>query len=96
MNQRNILSDEYPGDAAWRRFVTAFCGAFEVRQDQSACLAGISDQEIAVVLAARMGAQGINWMQDPCRALDDKTPREVLESGESGKKAVRTLLMRMP
>ena len=96
MNPRNLLCQEYPGDAAWRNFVATFRGKEHVPQDYSAFLAEISDEEVVIVLAALMGAQCLDWLRRPCRALDDKTPEEVIKSGASGMKAVRTLLMRMP
>lgn len=96
MNPRNLLSEEYPGDAAWRNFVATFRAEEHVPQDYSAFLAEISDEEVGLVLAALMGAQCLDWLRRPCRALDDKTPDEVIKSGAPGMRAVRTLLMRMP
>jgi uncharacterized protein (DUF2384 family) len=90
------MAEEYPGDAAWRNFVSTFRGERQLQQDYSALLAEIPDEEVGIVLAALMGARCLDWMRRPCRALDDKTPEEVIKSGESGRRTVRTLLMRMP
>ena len=96
MNPRNVLSEEYSGDAAWRNFVATCRGEGQVPRDYSAFLAEVSDEELGIVLAALMGARGLDWLRRPCRALDDETPEEVIKSGASGMRAVRTLLMRMP
>ncbi len=91
-----VLIDEFPGTAAWQRFVDVFRPGWAEVADQSAWLNAVGDEEIAIVLSVAMGEKALAWMDRPVGALDRLSPRTVLETVPSGIKAVKSLLMRMP
>ena len=95
MNAITVLCDEYPGDEAWKRFVAAFESEWKKRQDQHLYLAVIPDEEFAIVLSWSMGRDSVNWFMQPCEALSKRTPKDIFENESSGRRILRTLLMRM-
>jgi hypothetical protein len=96
MSVIEILRSEYPGDAAWARFVDVFRPAWRDWQDKNKYSKELGDEEIAMVLTASMGSSASDWFSQPCKALGGKVPIEVFSTEQHGKQIVRTLLMRMP
>ncbi|MEI9905515.1 MAG: hypothetical protein WDN06_17400 [Asticcacaulis sp.] len=56
----------------------------------------IGNEDIAIVLNARMGYDAIAWVKQPIGALEQKSVLQVLKAGPSGETAVKSLIMRMP
>jgi len=96
MNVIDVLRSEYPGDAAWQRFVDVFRPSWKNWQDKSLYSKELGDEEIAIVLTASMGDRSTDWFNQPCKALGGRVPSEVLLTEQLGAQIVRTLLMRMP
>ncbi|NKI72796.1 DUF2384 domain-containing protein [Collimonas pratensis] len=96
MSTLKILENEYPGDAAWRKFVL---GA-GTNQHASPSLAHLLDEkidaELSAVLISTFGASAEDWLTNPCDALQRRTPIDVLRSEPEGLKILRSVLMRMP
>lgn len=90
-----VLRDEYPGDAAWQRFVSVFRAEWAERTNRPYFMATIGDEDVAIVLAASLGERAIAWFKTPIGALDKRTPAEV-QKLPAGNRILRTLLMRMP
>ena len=86
----DVLIAEYPGDRAWERFVGVVADG---SQDGALRL---TDQGIARVLAAYMGAKARIWLDQPVPTLDGRTPIDVLSNHPNGATAIRSVLMRMP
>ena len=91
-----VLRDEYPGDAAWDRFVAAYTNDWEKVPNKEGYVSMTGSKDVSVVLGATMGANAFVWFHEPCRALGNRTPVEVLQNEFLGIQIVRTLLMRMP
>jgi hypothetical protein len=96
MNSNDVLRDEYPGDAAWQRFVGVFRPAWNDIEDKGSYLEALKDEDLAVVLAVSMGSEATTWFNRACPALSGYSPSNVLSTYSSGLKVIRTLLMRMP
>jgi uncharacterized protein (DUF2384 family) len=96
MGAIQILRDEYPGDNAWDRFVAVFRPSWESRTDKEFYLRHLKSEDVAVVLAGDMGNRAIEWFSSPAQALENRSPRDVLESEQFGLLILRSLLMRMP
>jgi hypothetical protein len=96
MDAIEVLAKEYPGDAAWQRFVDVFRADWAKRVDKDKYIAALGDEELAIVLAASLGDQSISWLKTPIAALNQRSPAAVLREEPLGKKILRTLLMRMP
>jgi hypothetical protein len=90
------LSDEYPGDDAWQKFLATFLPVWDRWQDKQIYTASLGDAEIAAVLTAAMGQDSIAWFTRACGALDGKSPTEILDHEANGIRIIRSLLMRMP
>jgi hypothetical protein len=86
----DVLVAEYPGDHAWERFAGAFPSL-----DRAAVL-DLPDKAMARVLVAKLGSRAPQWLAQPIRVLDGRTPTEVLANYPQGILALRTALMRMP
>lgn len=95
MGSIRIMREEYPGDAAWNRFVAVFRSSWEICTDKEFYLCNFKDEELALVLAGDMGSQSIEWFSTPIRALENRSPADVLENEMSGLQILRSLLMRM-
>lgn len=92
----DVLRDEYPGDDAWRQFVSVFRQAWSLWEDKDSYSSTLGDQEIAIVLTTSMGALALDWFTKPCGALGKRAPIDVLKNEPYGINIIRTLLMRMP
>lgn len=91
-----ILIEEFPGEAAWQRFVDVFRSGWIEVADKPAWLAATGDEEIAIVLSVSMGEKALTWLDRPVGALDKLAPQTVLDTVPAGVTAVKSLLMRMP
>jgi hypothetical protein len=96
MDALDVLAEEFPGDEAWSSFVEVFRPAWENVSDKDHLVQSIGDEDIAIVLSAKIGYDAIAWVKQPIGALDDKSVIQVLKSGSSGELAVKNLIMRMP
>ena len=96
MNAIDVLIDECPGEEAWSSFVEVFRSAWENVSDKDNLVREIGDEDIAIVLNARMGYDAIAWVKQSIGALEQKSVLQVLKAGPSGKTAVKSLIMRMP
>ena len=96
MNALDILVDEFPGEEAWLSFVEVFKPAWENLMDKDHFVHEIGDEDIAIVLSARMGDDAITWVRKPIEALDQKSVLQSLAAGSFGETAVKKLIMRMP
>jgi hypothetical protein len=96
MSSIETLIDEFPGDAAWAKFVSVFKASWDGFKGKEKFADEIGHEEIAVALHAKMGTAAINWMQQPIGALDKKSVRQVLADCSSGETAIKSLIMRMP
>jgi hypothetical protein len=96
MNAISTLATEYPGDSAWKAFVSVFDGLWTANSDKEKYLGTIENEEIALVLAARLGEDALRWFSSPCNALQGRTPDDVFRNEPRGVQILRTLLMRMP
>lgn len=90
------LIEEFPGEAAWQRFVEVFRPGWAAIDDKPAWRAAAGDEDIAIVLSVAMGEKALAWLERPVGALDKLAPRVVLATVPLGVKAVKSLLMRMP
>ena len=91
-----ILDAEYPGDPKWENFVSAI---LSMPGPTVRCVVrpfASCDEKMALVLSAIMGDHASSWMNSPCRALEMRTPLDVLQNDLAALKIVRHLLMRMP
>lgn len=91
-----ILRKEYPGDEAWKKFVSIFRPSWNSCGDKTTYLQALKNEELAVVLFATMGARSLDWFCTPVRALDNKSPEHVLSAEHEGLKILRSCIMRMP
>lgn len=90
------LENEYPGDAAWEEFVSAIRSLERPDHKSDVLSFAFCDEEMAFVLNVLVGEQASAWMTTPCSALEMRTPIAVSQSGLSGSRIIRSLLMRMP
>jgi hypothetical protein len=86
-----VLVAEYPGDRAWLRFAATFAPS----HGSQGTLPGV-EPTLAKVLLAELGAQAASWVAQPLRALEGRSPAEVLAEHPQGLMAVRSVVMRMP
>ena len=96
MSAIDILIDEFPGNDEWLQFVEVFRPSWEHVSDQQWLSKEIGNEEIAIVLNARMGNDAVAWMKQPIGALGNRSARDVLQNHSSGELAVKGLIMRMP
>ncbi len=96
MSAIDILIDEFPGNNQWLQFVDVFREAWKQVSDQPRFAREIGNEEIAIVLNARMGHDAIAWMKQPIGALGNRSAQAVLRDHPSGEIAVKGLIMRMP
>lgn len=91
MNAIDVLGIEYPGDAAWQRFVDVFRPAWGHWREKGLYTEVLGDEEIAIVLTASMGSKSADWFNQPCKALEGRVPSDVLLTEQHGPQVVRTL-----
>jgi hypothetical protein len=72
----DILTREYPGDIAWWKFVDVVRAAWKDRSDKSAFLSIIQDEDVAIVLAEKLGAEAFERSKAPISALSRKSPAD--------------------
>lgn len=87
----SILYKEYPGDDAWRKYVSNFSDL-----DKSILLGLGIDEDIAKAIAWHVGNKYVeNWLKKEIPGLDNNTPLDILKLKE-GKIILRSAIMRMP
>lgn len=91
-----ILEREYPGEAAWENFASAIRSMQNSNGRRVVHPLESCDEQMALVMNAIMGDHASSWMTSPCKALEMRTPLEVLQTERAGVQIVRHLLMRMP
>lgn len=96
MSAIDILIDEFPGNDQWLQFVDVFREAWEHVSDQRRFAKAIGNEEIAIVLNARMGKDAIAWVKQTIGALGNRSAQDVLRHHPAGEIAVKGLIMRMP
>lgn len=96
MNDLQILRDEYPGDAAWRYFVSVFKDDWDTVNDKSRYIRAFDNEDLAIVLSIKMGDRSLLWFDQANMALENQSPRTVLKNQIMGDRILRTLLMRIP
>ena len=96
MSAIDILIDEFPGENTWLKFLSVFNTSWADFKDNEKFAKQIGNEEIAVVLHAKMGTAAIQWMQQPIGALDRQSARQVLTTHPLGEMAIKSLIMRMP
>ena len=92
-NRLKVLYEEYPGDNAWRDFVSSFPDIDQEILDHDSL-----DSDLIRVLYWKKGSnlEGVkSWLNKPIQALDGNTPVKVAKL-KAGKLILRTVLMRMP
>jgi Protein of unknown function (DUF2384) len=95
MDAVSILRSEYPGDKAWDIYLTYFAKDWDT-DDNCEYINVCTDKQIAAILTVRFGENATTWFCSPCRALDGRTPKDILENEPLGNRVLKTLLMRMP
>jgi uncharacterized protein (DUF2384 family) len=91
----DILRKEYPGDANWARFVAVHRSSRALAKPWRE-LVRLTTEDIALVLAARVGNGAAAWLESPAPVLDGQTPIDVLRNEPDGERVIRHLLMRLP
>ena len=95
MNNDNLES-YYPGDDDWHRFAILFVDEWSTCQFQNELLLAVNnDKEIAAVIYGSVWQNSLQWIDEPMPALNNRTPRQCIET-EDGRKRLKTMLMRMP
>ncbi len=89
-----ILVDEYPGDAAWSKF-SEYWSAMSSCEDRRALIDLLQDEDLAAVVAGRMGEHATSWVTNEVPALGKRTPVDIVRHS-NGRTILRSLLMRMP
>lgn len=92
MTSIDVLRDEYPGDAAWDRYVDAV-GKMSSPLRAIPTLDGL-DLATSQVIYSLLGEKAQSWWISPVRALDDFSPFVTLRDNPAGRRILRTLLMR--
>jgi hypothetical protein len=88
------LVDDYPGDAAWRKF-SEYWSAMSGCEDRRALIYLLQDEDLAAVVAGRMGEHAASWVNKEVPALGKRTPVDIVRQS-NGKTILRSLLIRMP
>ena len=96
MTAMQILKREYPGDDAWRNYVSAFSTGWETNPSQTKFIGKFGDHEISVVLSGLLGERSLAWFDRPTGALENLSPAEVLNGAQDGRLILRSLIMRLP
>jgi hypothetical protein len=97
MSSLTSLLIGYPGEPAWQRLVDVFRPAWSGRGDHEALLVAVDDDEsIAIVLDASFGNRSLAWFEQPVKALEGHTPKQILNDYAGGKIILKSLLMRLP
>jgi uncharacterized protein (DUF2384 family) len=96
MGAIDVLIQEFPGEDQWLEYVEVFRKVSNTLSDQSRLVGEVGNEEIAIVLNARMGQDAYTWIKQPIGALDNRSVQDVLSSHPYGEIAVKGLIMRTP
>ncbi len=96
MNVINTLIQEFPGEAAWSSFLEVFRPTWDEVEDKDYLVNEIGNEEVAIVLNAKLGSSAVDWAKQPIEAPNQKSVAQIIKDGHSGEIAVKHLIMRMP
>ncbi|WP_371876389.1 antitoxin Xre/MbcA/ParS toxin-binding domain-containing protein [Pseudoduganella chitinolytica] len=96
MTNTEFLRDEYPGDLAWQSFLEAFDSEWSRWPEKELYQSRLFNSEFAAVLTSIFGIHSVDWLIQPCAALGNRSPIDVLENESDGDKIIRSLIMRIP
>lgn len=96
MRSIDVLKNEYLGDALWGQFVAIFRPAWNNWPDKNMYITKLVYEDIAIVLTAEMGQGALLWFDTPVIALEQQSPRQILNLESNGLIILRSMIMRMP